>query len=173
MKVSLIAAVARNRAIGKDNRLLWHLPADMQFFKNTTLGHPIITGRKNYESIPEKFRPLPGRRNIIMTRQSDYVAPGADVVDGLEQALHLAKETALKEGKEEVFIIGGGTVYREALEKGLVDRMYLTFVDSEPEADTFFSEWEEENWNKQFVAHQASDEKHRYSFEIYVFDRRD
>ncbi len=172
MKISIIAAIARNRAIGKDNRLLWHLPADMKFFKNTTLGHPIITGRKNYESIPDIYRPLPGRQNIVLTHQDDYLAPGAIVVNDLEDAIGTAIEAAEKEGRQEVFIIGGGAIYRESLDKELVDRMYLTLVDDKPNADTFFPEWNENDWEMRLLVHQEIDEKHDYAFDIYVFDRR-
>ena len=134
MTVSIIAAVAQNRAIGKDNKLLWHLPDDLRFFKETTLGHPVITGRRNYESIPEKYRPLKGRENIVLTSNSDYQAPGARLARSLEEAIEIAREL----DEEEIFIMGGGKVYYEAIKKDLVDRMYLTLVRAEFDADTFF-----------------------------------
>lgn len=173
MKVSIIAAVARNRAIGKDNQLLWHLPDDMKFFRKTTFGHPVITGRKNYESIPEAFRPLPSRQNVIMTHRDDYEAPGADVVSSLEEAISKAEAHAREKGKDEIFIMGGGTVYREAMEKKLVDRMYLTLVDADFEADTFFPEWNAVEWKEQVLEHHPPDERHKYAFDIVVFDREE
>src|SRR3954471_6943606 len=117
--ISIIVACSENNVIGANNSLIWHLPADMKFFKEKTTGHCIITGRKNYESIPEKFRPLPNRTNIVITRQSDYSAPGASVVNSLEAALEKAKAT----GDEEIFIIGGAEIFNQALR--YTDRIYL------------------------------------------------
>ena len=111
MKVSLIVAVAENGVIGKDNDLIWHLPKDMQFFKETTTGHHVIMGRKNFESIPHKYRPLPNRTNIVITKQSDYKAEGCIVVNSVEEALKVAKSN----GDNEVFIIGGGGVDRKSV----------------------------------------------------------
>ena len=142
MKVSLIAAVAQNRVIGKDNDLVWHLPDDMQYFKDTTKGHHVITGRRNYESIPEKYRPLPGRTNIVVTRQTDYPAPGAVVVNSIERALEIASNAS----DAEPFIIGGGQIYAAALELGLVDRMHITWVEGEFEGDTYFPEFDPKEW---------------------------
>src|SRR5688572_1383436 len=112
MNTILIVAIAENNAIGKDNKLLWHLPADMKFFKEQTTGHTIVTGRKNYESIPEKFRPLPNRTNIVVTRDQNYPSLGAIVASSLEDAIGKAK----KNGTEKCFIIGGGQIYKESLE---------------------------------------------------------
>ena len=128
--LSLIAAVARNRAIGKDNQLLWHLPEDMKHFRETTRGKPVVMGRKTWESLPEKFRPLPGRQNIVVSRDPAYKAHGADLAGSLEAALTLAS------GAEEIFVIGGEQLYRAALP--LADRLYLTEVELAPEADAFF-----------------------------------
>lgn len=139
---SIIVAIAKNNAIGKDNDLLWHIPEDMRFFKKTTNGHCIITGRKNYESIPEKYRPLPNRTNIVVTRNTEYLAEGAIVLNSIEAALEYANSLA----EEEVFIIGGGQIYAEALNLGLVDKMYITHVDKAFEADTFFPVIEIEKW---------------------------
>lgn len=110
MKLSIIVAVSENNVIGKDNQLIWNLPADMKFFKKKTKGHLIITGRKNYESIPEKFRPLLDRTNIVITRQEDYKAPGAIVFSSADAALKYAKQN---HSDEEVFIIGGGEIYKQ------------------------------------------------------------
>lgn len=166
MNITIIAAVAQNGAIGKDNKLLWHLPADMRFFKETTWGHPIITGRKNYESIPSKFRPLRERLNIVVTRQTHYEAPGATVVSSLEEAVAVAEKAAKESGKEDVFIIGGGMIYSEALQKKLVNRMLITRVNTELEADTFFPLVNESEWSVNLIADQAADDQHAYSFQI-------
>ena len=143
MKVSLIVAVSQNGMIGKDNDLIWHLPKDMKFFKDTTLGHHVIMGRKNFESIPHKFRPLPNRINIVITRQSDYKAEDSIVVNSVEEALKVAKSNV----ENEAFIIGGGQIYKLALEANLIDRIYLTKIHHSFDGDTFFpelsSDWEE------------------------------
>lgn len=165
MKIILIAAISKNNAIGKDNNLLWHLPADMKFFKEQTTGFPVITGRKNYESIPEKFRPLPNRTNIVVTRDKNYQAPGAIMVNSLEEAI----ETARKEGKEKCFIIGGGQIYKESLEKNLVDEMLITHVGAAPQADTFFPEIDSSKWKKELVSEIKSDEKNKFSMEIFRY----
>lgn len=167
MRVSVIVAMGDNRAIGKDNRLLWRLPADMKFFKETTSGHPIITGRRNYESIPEAFRPLPNRKNIVVTSQRGYAAPGAVVVHSLEDALAEARKIA----DGEIFVIGGGKVYAEALEKKLIDRMYITHVHADFEADTFFPGWNAADWSVETIAQHPADDRHAYSFDIRVYDR--
>lgn len=126
MIVSAIVAMDLNRAIGKDNQLLWHLPADLKFFKSTTMGYPIVMGRKTYESIG---RLLPGRRNIIITRNSDYQVKGAEVYHTLEHALQSCTE-------EKVFIIGGAEIFNQSLH--LISELYITSVKSTFEADTFF-----------------------------------
>lgn len=168
MKVIIIVAIAQNNAIGKDNNLLWHLPADMKFFKEQTTGHTIITGRKNYESIPEKFRPLPNRTNIVVTRDKNYQAPGAVVVNSLEEAIEKAKKT----GAEKCFIIGGGQIYKECLEKNLVDEMLITHVETNPDADTFFPDIELEKWTKELISELNPDEKNKFSMEIYQYFRK-
>ena len=136
--ISLIAALgARTRAIGKDGKLLWHIPEDLRRFKALTEGHPVVMGRKTWESLPGKFRPLPARTNIVVTRQADYMAPGATVVDSLESALAAA---ASAPGADEIFVIGGGELYAAALP--LASRLYLTLVDSDAEGDTLFPTYE-------------------------------
>ncbi|MDT8412065.1 MAG: dihydrofolate reductase [Vicingaceae bacterium] len=167
MIVSLIVAVAENNVIGKDNTLIWHLPKDMQFFKQTTLNHHIITGRKNYISIPEKFRPLANRTNIMLTRQNNYTEENCVVLNSLETALDFAK----KNNETEVFIIGGGQIYKEAIDKGLVDKMYITHVHQSFEGDTFFPEIDSSKWQKTSEEHHIKDEKHAYDFSICVYSR--
>lgn len=137
-EVVVIAAVARNRVIGRDNRLLWHIPEDMAHFKALTAGHIVIMGRRTWESLPPRFRPLPGRRNIVITRQSGYAVPGAELADSLESALQLASTATV------VFIIGGEQIYRQAM--ALADRLEITEVDLEPEGDAWFPEIAAVDW---------------------------
>lgn len=165
--ISIIVAVAENNAIGKNNQLLWHLPADMKIFKEKTIGHCVITGRKNFESIPEKFRPLPNRTNIVVTRQKDYQAPGAIVVNSLSEAIDKAKAT----GDNEIFIIGGGEIYKQALH--LADKIYLTKVHHHfYDADTFFPELNLNEWNVLCNQKYNADEKNRYSFTFFELERK-
>ena len=137
-EIVIIAAVARNRVIGKDNQLLWHIPEDMAHFKALTAGHTVIMGRKTWESLPERFRPLPGRRNIVITRQAGYAAPGAERADSLEMALELASTAAV------AFVIGGEQIYRQAM--AIADRLEITEVDQEPEGDAWFPEIAAFDW---------------------------
>ncbi len=140
-RISIVVSLGRdganNRAIGKDNKLLWHIPDDLRRFKQLTLGHPVIMGRKTWESLPEKYRPLPGRTNIVVTRNETYEAPGALVVHSLGEALKVARAAP---GAEEIHIGGGIELYKETLP--LVSRLYLTLIDDEKESDIFFPEYE-------------------------------
>ena len=162
--LSLIAAVARNRAIGKDNQLLWHLPEDMKHFRETTRGKPVVMGRKTWESLPEKFRPLPGRQNIVVSRDPAYKAHGADLAGSLEGALALAG------GAEEVFVIGGAQIYAQALP--LADRFYLTRVFRAYEGDTHFPEWDEAQWRLLSSESFASGANYPYPFAFETYERR-
>ncbi|HIG32083.1 MAG TPA: dihydrofolate reductase [Flavobacteriales bacterium] len=166
MKVSLIVAVSENGVIGKDNDLIWHLPNDMRFFKETTIGHHVIMGRKNFESIPHKYRPLPNRTNVVITRQSDYKAEGCMVVNSVEAALEVAKQN----GDSEPFIIGGGQIYKLALEANMIDKVYLTKIHHSFEGDTFFpelnSDWEEIN-----KIENKADEKHSYNYDFITLKK--
>ena len=139
-EIVIIAAVARNRVIGKDNRLVWHIPEDMARFKALTSGHTVVMGRRTWESLPPRFRPLPGRRNIVITRQPGYAAPGAELGDSLESALQLASTATL------VFIIGGEQIYTQAM--AVADRLEITEVDQEPEGDAWFPEVAAVDWEK-------------------------
>ena len=166
MKISLIVAAAENGVIGKDNNLIWHLPKDMKFFKETTTGHHVIMGRKNFESIPHKYSPLPNRTNIIITRQSDYVAKGCVVVNSLEEALEFARDN----GEGEAFIIGGGQIYKLALDKGLVDKIYLTKIHYSFDGDTFMPPLSS-NWIETKKIEHPADEKHRYSYDFITLEK--
>lgn len=164
MKVSLIVAAAENHVIGKDNDLIWHLPKDMKYFKETTQGHFVIMGRKNFESIPHKYRPLPNRTNVVITRQTSYTAEDCIVVNSLEEAIQKANEA----NDNEPFIIGGGEIYRLAMEADLVDKIYLTRVHKTYEGDTFFPELNDK-WKLVSSEKIKADEKHKsdFSFEVY------
>ena len=168
MRISIIVAVAANGVIGRDNDLVWRLRDDMKFFSETTRGHVVITGRKNYESIPEKFRPLPHRTNIVVTRNAAYEASGAQVVHSLEAALEAASAT----GAAEAFIIGGGEIYRQSMERGDVDRVLLTHVEAEPEGDTFFDlAAVSEGWNRSSHGRFDADDRNEFAFEFAEYTR--
>jgi dihydrofolate reductase len=155
MIVSLIAAMDRHRGIGKDNQLPWRLPADLKRFRELTTGHHVIAGRKTYESIG---KPLPNRTNIIVTRHQGYEAKGCFVVHSLGEALALARTR----GETETFVIGGAEIYAQAL--AVADQLYLTFVAAEVEADTFFPEFNAQEWQVTESIHHAVDEKNAYAF---------
>lgn len=167
MKVALIVAMDLERGIGKNNDLMWHLPADMKFFKETTSGHIVVLGRKNYESIPEKYRPLPNRENAVLTRNKFYEADGANIFYSLEDCLKYYSN----EEDCTVFVIGGGEIYRQALELNVVDEMYITHVDERYDADTFFTELDLENWESELIMTHTKDEKHEASFKVVKYSK--
>jgi len=153
MMISIIAAIGKNRELGKNNKIPWHVPEDFRRVKTVTSGHPIIMGRKTWDSLP--LKPLPNRTNIIITRDKTFnphknhhkfsnckncEGLGCGVVYSLDQAVELAKK---KPGSSEIFVIGGGQIYEQAIEKGLVDKLYLTIVDGNFDADTFFPDYSE------------------------------
>ncbi len=166
MIISAIAAVAENGVIGSKGDLPWHLPDDMKFFQRTTVNHHVITGRKNYESIPERFRPLRDRVNIVVTRTQGYQAPGAWVCASLEAAIDIARVADQKE----VFIIGGGELYKEAFEKELVQRIYLTTVHGSPKGDVKFPDIGK-GWKEVWTERHEKDERHAYAFTFKVLQR--
>jgi dihydrofolate reductase len=167
MNISIIAAVGKNFEIGKNNDLIWHLPKDMAFFTETTIGHHVIMGRRNYDSIPLKYRPLKNRPNIIVTRQKGYEADNCLVVNTIEEGIELAR----KNSETECFIIGGGQIYKETLDKGLADRLYLTHIDEAFDADTFFPEFDASQYAKTTLLKHHKDEKNQYDFEVIRYDR--
>ncbi len=162
MIVSSIAAVAENNAIGKNNQLIWRLPSDMNYFKEVTQGHCIITGRKNYESIPEKFRPLQNRTNIVITRQKQYSAPGALVTHSIEEALELARQKK----ETEVFVIGGAEIYAQTM--NYADKLYITEVHHSFEGDAFFPVIEKKKWKEISRKAHPADEKHKWAYSFCV-----
>lgn len=153
-EIIIIAAVAKNRVIGQNNQLIWNIPEDMAHFKALTNGQTVIMGRKTWESLPPRFRPLPGRRNIVISRQADYQAGGAELADTLEQALTLASTAT------SAYIIGGEQIYRQAMD--LADTLEITEVDLEPEGDAWFPEIAAVNWKK-----VAKTEGRGYAFVTY------
>lgn len=161
MTVSLVVAAAKNRVIGRDGELPWHLPDDLRHFKRLTTGKPVIMGRRTFESIG---KPLPDRHNIVMTRDPGYAATDCDVVTSVSDALKLAGDD------REVMVIGGGQIYRDFLPRA--DRIYLTRVQAEIEGDTHFPEIDASEWQLVSSEHHGADEKHAYAFEMMVFERR-
>jgi dihydrofolate reductase len=166
MIISIIVAVASNNVIGKNNTLPWHLPADMKYFKETTSGHCVITGRKNYESIPEKFRPLQGRTNIVITRNKELRYDGVIMVHSLQEAI----AEAMKKNETEVFIIGGGEIFKEAV--SLADKIYLTRIHHTIDGDIFFPEINPDTWIEANRTDRMADEKNKYNYSFLVYTRK-
>lgn len=163
MKLSMIAAMANNRVIGKDNKMPWHLPADLQWFKKTTMNSPILMGRKTYDSIG---RPLPGRHNIIISRNNELLIDGCSVVNDLEEAIQVASED---KHHDEIFITGGAHLYDAFLERA--DRLYLTLIDTDIEGDTFFPDYTRFNWKEAERLDNAADDKNPYPYSFITLDR--
>ncbi len=164
MIVSVIAAVAENQVIGADNSLIWHLPEDLKNFKRLTMGKFLIMGRKTWESIG---KPLPGRTNIVITSSRQYEVEGCLVFNSLQMALHYADQ----QGQDEVFIIGGGEIYRQALP--VADKLYLTSIKAAFAGDTFFPEINSEEWEVVSERYVPADERHSYPFDILELVRRE
>ncbi|HRQ29392.1 MAG TPA: dihydrofolate reductase [Saprospiraceae bacterium] len=162
MIISAIVAVSKNNVIGKDNKMPWHLPADLAYFKKTTLGHPVILGRKNFDSIG---KPLPGRTNIIVTRDRSFACTNCTVVHSLEEALLYGFQNK----EDEVFIIGGGTIYEQSMD--LWDKLYLTEIDTEMDGDVFFPEIDKTKWEQISAVEKEADEKNAYNLIFKVFSR--
>lgn len=160
MILSLIAGIGKNNELGKDNKLLWDLPSDMKFFRETTSGHPVIMGRKTFESIG---RPLPKRRNIIITRDTTYTHEGIEVVHSIDEALALFANT-----DEEVFVIGGAEIYKQSLP--FADKLYITEVEKEFDADAFFPAFDKAHWALSSRDSRPADEQHEvpYAFVTYI-----
>lgn len=145
-RITLIAAIASNRALGKDNQLLWHLSEDLKFFKRTTQNHPIIMGRKTYDSIG---RPLPNRTNIVISTQlKNGDLPGCHIAGDLMQAIDIAKKANTETNTDELFIIGGAQIYAQAMQQNLADRLLITHVKRDFEADAFFPEIGQRHWQE-------------------------
>jgi dihydrofolate reductase len=156
----MVVATANNRVIGKDNDMPWHLPADLAYFKKTTLGKPVIMGRKTYESIG---RPLPGRQNIVISRDINYKAEGVETVTSVDAALALVSEV------EEVMVIGGGAIYQHCLPAA--DRLYITHIEAEIEGDTQFPFYDTNIWKKVSSSIRLADENNAYNLEFCVYEK--
>lgn len=162
MKVTAIAAMSKNRVIGSNNGIPWYLQEDFRFFKRTTLNHPIIMGRKTFESIG---KPLPKRTNMVVTKNPFYISSGIVILHSLEAALEMANN----HGEEEVFIIGGGTIYQQSLP--FLDSIYLTEVQTELAGDTFFPELNFNNWKVSEILSHKKDSKNDFDFIIKRYER--
>jgi dihydrofolate reductase len=161
MRKSLVVAMAHNRVIGLDNALPWRLPEELAHFKRVTMGHPIIMGRRTYESIG---KPLPGRMNIVVSRNPGFAAPGCTVVDSLESAYAAAGDV------DEVSIIGGTSLFEAALPTA--DCIHLTEVEAEVEGDTWFPHFDRGEWREREIMRHPADERHAYAFRILQLERR-
>ena len=161
MIVTIVVAISENNAIGKDNQLLWYLPADLKHFKDITTGGTIIMGRKTYDSIG---KPLPNRRNIVITRKTDLEITGVEVVNSLQEALSLCTQ------EQEVFIIGGAEIYKHAL--AVTNRIYLTTVHQSYEADAFFPELNNNEWEEIHQEYHEADEKNSVAYTFSTLERK-
>ncbi len=157
---TLVVAIARNGVIGRNNQLPWRLPDDLAYFKRVTMGRPVIMGRRTHESIG---KPLPGRRNIVVTRNPGYSAPGCTVVPSLEAAYRAAGDV------EEVYVIGGTSLFEAALPDA--QRIHLTEVEADVEGDTYFPEFDRSLWRETEISRHGADERHAYPFRIVQLDR--
>jgi dihydrofolate reductase len=162
-RIAYVVAMDDNRLIGRQNDLPWRLPDDMRWFRDQTMGKPCIMGRKTYDSLPERFRPLPGRLNIVVTRNADYQAPGAVVAHSVEEALRAAGDA------EEVIIVGGADLFRRLLP--VADRLYLTEVHDAAEGDVYFPPFDRGEWREIFRQEHPADERHSLAFTWLILDR--
>ncbi len=158
--ISLVCAMAKNRVIGQDNKMPWHLPADLKHFKAVTMSKPIVMGRKTYESIG---RPLPGRQNVIISRNTGYTVDGCDVVHSIDEAIELLST------HEEIMIIGGGFLYSQMISQA--DKLYLTFIDLEVDGDTLFPEFEHLKMNEVSRTKCMKDDKNPYDYQFVDFEK--
>ncbi len=167
MILSIISAIGKNNELGLNNQLLWDLPRDMLHFRETTSGHPVIMGRKTFESIG---RPLPNRRNVVITRDVSYSKEGVEVVHSLPEAIDLFKYDVnpLPNG-EEVFVIGGAEIYKQSMDHA--DRLYITHVDGEFEADAFFPTISPNFWNEKSREHFGTDEENNRPMDFVIYER--
>lgn len=158
--ISFLVAMDKNKVIGRNNQLPWHLPEDLKYFKRVTMGHPIAMGRKTHESIG---RILPGRENIIITRQSDYKCEGCTVLTSIQDFVQYAREQ-----EDEIFVIGGAEIFKETF--AFTDRLYITYIYEEFEGDTFFPDFDTSNWKLISSEKGVKDEKNPYDYEFIVYE---
>ena len=166
MRISLIAAVAENGVIGAKGDLPWNLPDDMRFFSRTTRGHHVLMGRVNYDSIPNKYRPLPDRVNIVITRNKAFTDDRVRIFHSVEEGIAFARE----QGEDELFIIGGGKIYEQTI--ALADRLYITHVHASVEGDTRFPDFSADDWLATELIQHSKDDVHNFSFNIRIYDRK-
>lgn len=167
IKIAMIAAVAENGVIGSDQKIPWYIPSDFAYFKRTTLGRPLVMGRKQFETVG---KPLPGRTNIVVTRQPGYQPDGVMVLDSLDRALEEARAIAERDDVDEIMVIGGGEIYAQLI--GRADRLYITHVDLAPEGDVRFPEINPEDWAVVDLPEVAPSEKDTARYRIKVYERR-
>ena len=167
IRLSMMVAKASNNVIGRDNKLPWYLPNDLKYFKQVTFGKPVIMGRKTWESLKG---PLPGRTNIVITRQPDYLADGAKVVATLDDAVAMAENVAFIEGQEEAVIMGGAEIYSLALPQA--ERLYLTEVHANVEGDTFFPEYDASEWQQIAREDFVAEGPNPYDYSFVVYERQ-
>ncbi|EKF75478.1 dihydrofolate reductase [Alcanivorax hongdengensis A-11-3] len=167
IRLAMMVAKASNDVIGRDNKLPWYLPNDLKYFKQVTFGKPVIMGRKTWESLKG---PLPGRTNIVITRQPDYQAEGAKVVATLDEAIRLAENVAFIDGQEEAVIMGGAEIYKLALPSA--DRLYLTEVHAQVEGDTYFPEYDTDQWTEIAREDFAAQGPNPYDYSFVVYQRQ-
>jgi dihydrofolate reductase len=160
VRISLVAALARGGVIGRDNAIPWRIREDMERFRAVTMGHPVVMGRRTWDSLPDRFRPLPGRRNVVVTRNHAWQA------DGVERAGSLADALRLLDGATQVFVIGGAELYAEALP--LADELLLTEIDAEVEGDTFFPSWDRAAFHEESREQHVSETGIPFSFVTYL-----
>lgn len=165
--VSMIAGVAENGVIGSDQTIPWRIPSDMAFFKATTMGKPVVMGRKQYETVG---RPLPGRANIVITRQSGYQPAGVEVVNSIDAGIKLAIDIATQAGVDEIMIIGGGELYSQMIERA--DRLYISHIDLSPPGDVVFPEIKPEDWVVVDQPETLPSPKDDASYRVKVYERR-
>lgn len=165
MKIALIAAMSRNRVIGINNDLPWHLPDDMKYFMETTRDHVVIMGRKNFDSLPPKFKPLPNRTNVILTRQKGYEVPNCTVFNVMKDAYAFAEAR----GEKELFVIGGGQIYQMAIAQA--DVIYLTEIDADIENGEVFFPVMGDEWKEVSRVHHDADERHVFAFDYVRYER--
>jgi len=159
VKVSLVAAVARDGVIGRDNAIPWHLPEDARRFRALTMGHPVVMGRRTWDSLPERFRPLPGRRNVVVSRNPDWHAEGAERATSLDDALRLL------EGAPQVFVVGGAGLYADAL--AVADELLVTEIDAEVQGDVFFPTWDRTIFREESREPHVSEDGVAFAFVTY------
>ncbi|MBI2259235.1 MAG: dihydrofolate reductase [Flavobacteriia bacterium] len=171
MKIKIITAIDLNSGIGKNNDLPWNLPADMQFFKEQTQNQIVVMGRKNYDSLPNNYKPLPNRINVVLTRNKNFHAENVLIFNDFDKAISSIKNEYKNQNKD-IFIIGGAQLYQEALNSKIVDEMYITLIQHQFEVDTFFPTFNESDWKVEVMKTYLVDQKNKYPFVIKKYTKK-